>query len=267
MASARTLIAVVLAAALGAVPGSANAQPADGGGGDGDEDARRARARELAREGAELFFEGNRRAAVARFEEAYALFPSPVLLYNLGKAHAGLSADERAHRLLTRFLREAAPDEVSPERRREVEELLADLEQRVGVVTIATPRFAGATIEVDGTAVGTAPLRDPVAVAPGVHEIAARRGAVLVARTRITAAAGARAAVALERIEDDLEKVFVTREVEASPVYKRWWFWTAVGAAAASTAAMVIVTNPRRVNEVADPPLGHWTLGGFDEGR
>jgi hypothetical protein len=245
---------VCLALILGAAPARAQSEA-----------EQKEHARELAREGAELFKDGNRRAAVVKFEEAYAAYPSPALLYNLGKAYAGLSDDVKAHRALTRFLRESAADDFDEMRRAEVEALLADVATRVAVTTITAPKFAGATLEVDGEAIGAAPLPDPIAVAPGVHELTARRGKALVARKRVSLQAGA-VAVELVRIEDDLEKVFITREVDrARPIYKKWWFWTAIGAAAVSTVTAIIVTNPRVVNDVDDPPLGSFDLEDFGQ--
>lgn len=228
-------------------------------------DDQRDRARELAREAAALFQSGNRRAAVAKFEEAYALFPTPALLYNIGKAYAGLSDHVRAHRALTQFLRETNDSLVDDDRRAEARAILADLAPHVGVATITAPAFAGATIELDGIALGSAPLPGPLAITPGVHEITARRDDVLVARKRVTIAGGGRPDITLTRVEDDLEKVFITKEVPSRPVYKRWWFWTAIGATVASSAALYIATNPRQVNEVDDPPLGSLGLDDFTQ--
>jgi hypothetical protein len=46
-------------------------------------------------------------------------------------------------------------------------------------------------------------------------------------------------------------------------LYKRWWFWTAIGATIASSAAIYIATNPRQVNDVDSPPLGSLGLDDF----
>ncbi len=226
-------------------------------------DERRDRARELAREAATLFQAGTRRAAAARFEEAYALFPTPALLYNLGKAYAGLSDHVRAHRALSQFLRETEGSEADRDRRTEAAALLADEAPHVGVVTITAPAFSGAVLRIDDLAIGTAPLPAPLAVAPGVHEITAHQEEVLVARKRITVLAGGHPEIELVTIEDDLEKVFITKEVASRPVYKRWWFWTAIGATVASSAAIYIATNPRQTNEVGSPPLGNLGLEDF----
>jgi hypothetical protein len=243
---------ILLVTLVVAFAGAAHAQAPD-----------RDRARELAREAAELFQAGNRRAAVAKFEEAYRLFPTPALLYNIGKAYAGLSDHVRAHRALSQFLRETDASETDLDRRAEAQTLLADLAPHVGVATITAPAFPGATLELDGVALGTAPLPAPLAVSPGVHEITARDAGVLVARKRVTIAGGGRPDIELTRVEDDLEKVFITKEVPSRPVYKRWWFWTAIGATVASSAALYIATNPRQVNDVDSPPLGNLGLDDF----
>lgn len=226
-------------------------------------DDKRDRARELAREAAALFQAGNRRAAVAKFEEAYAVFPTPALLYNIGKAYAGLSDHVRAHRALSQFLRETNESLVDDDRRAEARAILDDLAPHVGVATITAPAFAGATLHLDGVALGVAPLPGPLAVTPGVHEFTAHRADHLVARKRVTVLGGGRLDITLTRIEDDLEKVFITKEVPSRPVYKRWWFWTAIGATVASSVALYIATNPRQVNEVENPPLGNLGLDDF----
>ena len=74
---------------------------------------------------------------------------------------------------------------------------------------------------------------------------------------------GGTLAIELVRVEDDLERVVITREVASRPLYKRWWFWSTIGAAVASGVALYIATNPRQVNEVASPPLGALGLDDF----
>jgi hypothetical protein len=225
--------------------------------------ANRDRGRELAREAASLFQAGNRRAAVAKFEEAYELFPTPALLYNIGKAYAGLSEYVRAHNALSEFLRQTVESDTDFDRRAEAQAILADLAPHVGVATITAPTFAGADIQVDGVALGRAPLAAPVAISPGVHELVARQNDALVARKRVTVAGGGHIDIALTRIEDDIEKVVITKEVPSRPVYKRWWFWTAIGATVASSAAIYISTHPREVNDTGNPPLGSLGLDDF----
>ena len=224
---------VTVVGAVAVAPPAARAQPTPSHDDfDTDLSDARDRARAIAREAAELFQAGDRRAAIARFEEAYAIFPTPALLYNLGKAYAGVSDHVHAHRALTAFLRETAGTDVDADRRAEAEALLVE-------------------------------LRRHVAVAPGVHEITARRDDLLVARKRLTFVGSGTLAIELVRVEDDLERVVITREVASRPLYKRWWFWSTIGAAVASGVALYIATNPRQVNEVASPPLGALGLDDF----
>jgi hypothetical protein len=255
------LIVLFITALASAVHAQPSPPPAD----DATAIANRDRARELAREAAALFQSGNRRAAVAKFEEAYKLFPTPALLYNIGKAYAGLSEYVRAHNALSEFLRQTVDSDTDFDRRAEAQSILADVAPHVGVATITAPTFAGAIIHVDGIRLGTAPLEAPIAIAPGVHEVTAIAAPDdhLVARKRVTVAGGGRIDIELTKIEDEFETVIVTKEVPSRPVYKRWWFWTAIGATVASSAAIYIATHPREVNDAGNPPLGSLGLDDF----
>jgi tetratricopeptide (TPR) repeat protein len=68
---------------------------------------------------------GNFDAAVKEFEEAYRLFPSPALLFNLGQAHRKLGSNERALFFYRGYLRNmpSAPN------RAEVEQWIAEMER------------------------------------------------------------------------------------------------------------------------------------------
>jgi hypothetical protein len=256
-------IPTIALAVVAALASAVHAQPSPPD--DATAIASRDRARELAREAAALFQAGNRRAAVTKFEEAYKLFPTPALLYNIGKAYAGLSDHVRAHNALSEFLRQTVDSDTDFDRRAEAQALLADLAPHVGVATITAPTFAGATLFLDGIRLGTAPLAASIAIAPGVHEVTATASPDdhLVARKRVTVAGGGRIDIELTKIEDEFEKVFVTKEVPSRPVYKRWWFWTAIGATVASSAAIYIATHPREVNDTGNPPLGSLGLDDF----
>lgn len=76
------------------------------------EDADRKRALELFKESKQLYQEGRFRDAIERLEQAYALAPEPVLLYNLGRAFESSGELERAIDAYRRYLDEEpnAPD-------------------------------------------------------------------------------------------------------------------------------------------------------------
>jgi hypothetical protein len=239
------------------------------------------RAQELLVEGVGLYEGGDRVGAVKKFEEAYGVFPSPKILYNLGRAYRDVGRNAQAHQSLSRFLREV--QSVAQDRRTEVEEWLADLEKLVGLLVIATD-VSAVTITVDGTVVGTTPLGGPIAVAPGVHTVAARRDGTELDSQQVAAYASTSTDVALE-IKEPVAKVPSPAEAagrvainsrpgadplppqrdddEATPVYKKAWFWgVVVGVAAASTAAIVFAGGGDTVNDI-NPSLGEFDFGDF----
>src|SRR5204863_8565217 len=107
---------------LGAMP-VARAQPAAAS------DANRDAARRKLVAGVEAMKRGDYQAALARFEEAYALVPSPKIHYDFGLAYVGLGRPADAVTEFERFLAEA-PD-APQDKREKAASLLATLRPRV----------------------------------------------------------------------------------------------------------------------------------------
>src|SRR4051794_1319368 len=70
-------------------------------------DPARDRARSLLAEGAQLYEAGDFPAALKRYEDAYALVPSPKILYNFGLVYQGMGRKAEALAYFERFLLEA----------------------------------------------------------------------------------------------------------------------------------------------------------------
>jgi tetratricopeptide (TPR) repeat protein len=115
--------------------------------------------------GVDFYREHNYRAALIEFQRAYAASPHYKLLYNLGQASLELQEDSNGIDYFTRYLREGG-DELSDERKAEVQQNIARLRARLASVTVTTNQ-AGAEIYVDETLVGTSPLSEPVKVSVG----------------------------------------------------------------------------------------------------
>lgn len=121
--------------------------------------------------GAQHYEAGEYTRAVDEFQAAYRIYPSPVILFNLAQA---LRADGRLSEAVTSFRRylEEAP-RVTAEQRHDVEETIRELDaQRVTLTFEVEP--AGATLLVDGRALGTLPLARAVEVLPGEHTLVLR---------------------------------------------------------------------------------------------
>jgi hypothetical protein len=126
------------------------------------------RAQDLQAAGLTSMQAGNYLEALARFEQAMSLAPSPKIAFNMGKAHLALGNDLEALEAFDRFLAEApgAPKSSRDEARKAVEALRS----RLASIEIQS-EDAGATVLIDGYQVGTVPLPRPKVVKPGPHEI------------------------------------------------------------------------------------------------
>lgn len=177
MSRRRSWRATIAAVATGAIIAvGAPAVRADDAPRDGEsdtappEDARKEASRRF-RQGVVLYRDGDYVAALVAFKRAYALAPNYRVLYNLGQTSRELKDYASALIAYRQYLEEGG-DEIGGKRRREVEEALGDLVERVGTLTITT-NVEGAEIQVDDEVVGTAPLPDPVIVNIGRRRIAA----------------------------------------------------------------------------------------------
>jgi tetratricopeptide (TPR) repeat protein len=132
----------------------------------GSDDQGRAQALHAA--GLKAMQTGDYREALARFEEAMSLVPSPRIAFDIGKAHLALGDDVQALEAFERFLEEApgAPRSSRDEARRSVDAL----RPRIAYLEIQSENM-GAKVLIDGYAVGTVPLPRPKVVKPGPHEI------------------------------------------------------------------------------------------------
>jgi PEGA domain-containing protein len=171
---ARGVCLVLALAALTAMPARAIGATAEEMG----------RARAKLHEGASALDDGDYEAALARFQEAFQIVPSPKIQFDFGLAYAGLARHADA---FERFLAEAK--DAPAANRAEAERHVAELRRRVGTVVI-TCDTAGAEVKLDGRTLGKTPLAKKVYVGLGAHEIVVRAGARAPFLEDFTAAAG-----------------------------------------------------------------------------
>jgi hypothetical protein len=129
------------------------------------------RAQTLLKEGAALYEKGDMVPALEKFEAAYAAFPSPKLLFNIGQTTRSLGRLTEALDAFQRFLSEesAAPSDMRTMALTAVSELQTKL-ARLRILCTAE----GAEITVDGKVVGNTPLSGETWVMPGSHQVTAR---------------------------------------------------------------------------------------------
>lgn len=159
------LAPLVLCACLGvaAVPGGAAAQPQPPASGRAIETARA-----RYKEGAQAFQQKRYKDAIDLFLEADRLASSPAFAFNVAIAYEAMGDTANTLRWLRTYLRRA-PDAAD---RAAVEERVRTHEQKLAargvqqVTLLSTPE--GATVELDGRAVGVTPWTGEIA--PGAHE-------------------------------------------------------------------------------------------------
>lgn len=213
-------------------------------------------ARAALKEGARLLEKRQFAAALARFQEAYGLFPVPQIHYNFGLAYVGLARNPEAFDSFGTFLREMK-DPPSVQLLKATEQV-ERLKQLVMLVSIACD-VQGARVLVDGRLRGLTPLPRPIALEPGAHELLVEHegshdpvlrslfGAggqnitvslSLKPKLDSTPRAAAPTAVAPLPANEDLALHASPPPApeEEHPFYKRAWFW---GGLAVATAAVV----------------------------
>ncbi|MCE9579274.1 MAG: tetratricopeptide repeat protein [Deltaproteobacteria bacterium] len=162
--------ALALIAAAAIVPGGVRAAAADGTSTAAEaQDGNRRDASVRARRGVALYKLGRFLEAIDEFEQAYLLFPSDALLYNLGQSHRQLDHCKEALEYYRKFLEGSADSPLAPK----VRALLPPLEKACEV-KLARP------VEVDSSAGAAA--APPVAARPIATDDRAPRAAVATAR-------------------------------------------------------------------------------------
>jgi hypothetical protein len=124
--------------------------------------------------------------------------------------------------------------------------LLQNAAKPRGMLTVQS-QPQGAAVFVDGTELGITPHKR-MAFA-GTHKLVLRYVGYRSEQLDVVVdeTAGKRVDVTLNPGNDPVKVIVVEKEKAATPVYKRWWFWVAIGgaavAAAAITAGVVVGTR------------------------
>jgi hypothetical protein len=158
-----------------------------------DEAEDKAAAQALVTEGIAALKKKDYDTAVAKFQSAYAKFPSPKILLNLGTTYKDMGRLADAANTYQKYLGDPT---VGTDRLAEVRKILDDLDKQLVLLTISvTPAGASVTID-DGPAevIGASLV---IRVAPGKHTIRARAFGHDDGLEEFDAAAGTRRTVAL----------------------------------------------------------------------
>ena len=136
-------------------------------------DPARTQAQAALREGNVALKQGRSSDALARFMEAYRLFPSPKIHYNLGQAHSLIPGHEaQAYDEMSRFLDTAKNADLKL--RAAAEEQLKQLRPKVGTVTVVAEP-GDADLLVDEVDVGKISAELPMFLGIGTHGLALKK--------------------------------------------------------------------------------------------
>jgi hypothetical protein len=212
-----------------------------------DPDAKAA-AQALLNEGSRLYGEGDYAGALEKFDTAYAAFPSPKLMFNIGQANRDLGRPVEALHAFEKFL--ANEINASPETTADARRSLAELREKLGRIRIDC-QTADAAVSIDGKSVGITPIPEPIWATPGRHQVTANHAHAAVALENVDVSAGGLHPVTLllhllgdpvvaapaaqtppATTTPDLTSIPATPAQSSSvqPLYKTWWVWTGVGA-------------------------------------
>lgn len=186
-------------AVIGTAPRAWAEDNAMGGTGDNAADttpdaARKAAARVKLVDGGKLLKLGEFQQALAAFQEAYALYPSPKIQYDFGLAYQGMGRSADAIDAMNAFLA-STTETRQPEVETKARDIREHLLTRVAWLKV-TSETAGATIVVDGREMGRTPQTRDIHLDPGPHLLLVDRGDGTPPFTqRLNAAAGATVSV------------------------------------------------------------------------
>jgi hypothetical protein len=127
------------------------------------------RARALLREGNAKLDQGLYLDALGRFEQAYAIFPSPKIHFNIAQTLNELGRPLEALDHYERFVREL-PEAQSPEQWRLAHEQIFKLQGAIATVEIQC-NVVDAQVTVDGQPAGLTPLARSIRLMPGPHAL------------------------------------------------------------------------------------------------
>ncbi|HEX3694529.1 MAG TPA: PEGA domain-containing protein [Polyangia bacterium] len=196
-------------------------------------------------EGSDLLKRGEYREALIRFQEAYALVPSPKILYNFGLAYMGLSRNADAIDAFEKFLNEAA--DAAPDLRANAERHRDTLLLQIGSLIIDA-NTDGAEISVDGRSRGLTPGPGAIRLDPGPHQLVVEKPGMPPYTRKMTIEAGQKliVEVRLSKVEAPKSPQIIMMAPTPPPaprapetVLVHTWEWkVGIGVAAAAVAVL-----------------------------
>jgi hypothetical protein len=188
--SSSIALAILLGASSMASPSFAQPAPKS--------DVQTDRARELHKQADELFSKRQFDKARAAYLAAWALKTHWQIAASLGDTELRLGLHRDAAEHLTAMIAMYPPDE-DKKTLSDAKAMLEKAKAKIGTVTLAS-NVEGADVSVNGTVIGKTPLRDPIYLDPGSHNIEVKKVGFVSKSQAVVAAAGK-----AERLDVQLE--------------------------------------------------------------
>ena len=228
--------------------------------------ADQAAAREHFRRAEMAYKLGKYSVAIREYEAAYKAMAAPAFLFNIAQSYRQQYLIDREPKHLQKALalyRSYLRETRNPPNRQAVRKLIQELEAVVsqlqssadgakaeapGKLVVESEEHMGAQVELDGKPIGQVPLS--IDVPPGKHRVAVRQSGFRPWSGAVSVASGTvlRLPVRLVRLAAR------TPVVRSKPFYKRWWFWTAVGAVVVGGTGLGIYLGTRS-DDPASPQI------------
>ncbi|MCC7382609.1 MAG: PEGA domain-containing protein [Deltaproteobacteria bacterium] len=222
----------------------------------------KAAARALINEGNTLYAAGDYAAALARYQSAYDMYPSPKIFFNLAKTNDKLGNPAAAVAFYDRFLAEGGIEPGSS-LYRDASAAREAIAATLGRLTFQA-NVLGAKLFVDGKEAGQMP-RDPLLVAAGTHEVVAQLPGYSTFHGNVTVGAGETQALTIT-LEPQIAateptpppspapaiteppsaaptSVEIAAESEGSSIATRWWFWAGIALVAGGAVTAGVLAS------------------------
>ncbi|MFO0610406.1 MAG: PEGA domain-containing protein [Polyangiales bacterium] len=125
-------------------------------------------ARDRFRRGGEFYQNGDWPHAIEEYRAAFEIWNNPIILFNLAQAYRSDGQLTQAVETFNRYLQEAPS--LTREQRAEVEEAVREIQETRAVLSFEVEP-AGATVTLNGRALGQAPIARNVEVMPGDYAV------------------------------------------------------------------------------------------------
>ena len=189
--------------------------------------------------GNDLFERGEYLDALEAYQKAYSFYPSPKLLGNIASCYDQLGRYVKALEAYRRFLAETKDmesDRKMAASRRDASEAVRRLLKQVARLHVVVT-VPGAKVFVAGRAGLEAPLDRVFLFDPGKVTVSVTKKGYYPFQKVVALESGAKIDVKVVLLKAIKPKVVVKVHVrQATPVWKKWWLWTAVGVAVSGAA-------------------------------